>query len=392
MSEITLDGITKVFDDGFEAVKDINLEVGDGEFMILVGPSGCGKSTALRMIAGLEDISSGELKIGGEVVNDRAPKDRDIAMVFQNYALYPHMTVRENMGFALKLAGVEKAEIESKVEEAAKTLDLTQHLDRRPANLSGGQRQRVAMGRAIVRDPKAFLMDEPLSNLDAKLRVQMRTEVARLQSRLETTTVYVTHDQTEAMTLGDRVAVMRAGALQQVGTPAELYEQPTNLFVAGFIGSPAMNFMPAELSGGKVKLPIGDADAPQGIGGGRDGQVIAGLRPESFEDASLVGDLRDERGVVFEAEVDLVESLGSDLYAYFHVESGGVESDQLADLVEERLEETGVPEVREGQEQIVARLDPASKIKRRDRAELWADTSKLHLFDAESGERLTQNG
>jgi multiple sugar transport system ATP-binding protein len=391
MSDITLDGITKVFDDGFEAVKEMNLEVGDGEFMILVGPSGCGKSTALRMIAGLEDISSGELKIGGEVVNDRAPKDRDIAMVFQNYALYPHMTVRENMGFALKLAGVEKAEIESKVEEAAKTLDLTQHLDRRPANLSGGQRQRVAMGRAIVRDPKAFLMDEPLSNLDAKLRVQMRTEVARLQSRLETTTVYVTHDQTEAMTLGDRVAVMRAGALQQVGAPAELYEQPTNLFVAGFIGSPAMNFMPAELSGGRVKLPIGEAEVPEGLGGDRDGEVIAGLRPESFEDAGLVGDLRNERGVVFDAEIDLVESLGSDLYAYFHVESGAVESDQLAELVEERLEETGVPEVREGLEQIVARLDPASKIKRRDRAELWADTSKLHLFDAESGERIKRS-
>ncbi len=387
MSEITLDGITKVFDDGYEAVKEMNLEVGDGEFMILVGPSGCGKSTALRMIAGLEDISSGELKIGGEVVNDRAPKDRDIAMVFQNYALYPHMTVGENMGFALKLAGVDKAEIESKVEEAAKTLDLTQHLDRRPANLSGGQRQRVAMGRAIVRDPKAFLMDEPLSNLDAKLRVQMRTEVAKLQSRLETTTVYVTHDQTEAMTLGDRVAVMRAGALQQVGTPAELYEQPTNLFVAGFIGSPAMNFMPAEAGGGKVRLPIGETDAPQGTAGS-DGKVIAGVRPESFEDASMVGELRNERGVVFEAEIDLVESLGSDLYAYFHVESSGVESEQLAELVSERLEETGVPEAREGEEQIVARLDPASKIKRGDRAELWADTSKLHLFDAESGERL----
>jgi multiple sugar transport system ATP-binding protein len=309
-------------------------------------------------------------------------------MVFQNYALYPHMTVRENMGFALKLAGVDKSEIESKVEEAAKTLDLTQHLDRRPANLSGGQRQRVAMGRAIVRDPQAFLMDEPLSNLDAKLRVQMRTEVAKLQSRLETTTVYVTHDQTEAMTLGDRVAVMRAGVLQQVGTPAELYEEPVNLFVAGFIGSPAMNFMPAELSGGKVKLPIGEADVPKGLSRGRDGKVVAGLRPESFEDVSLIGDLRNERGVVFEAEIDLVESLGSDLYAYFHVESSGVESDQLADLVSERLEETGAPESREGQEQIVARLDPASKIKRGDRAELWADTSKLHLFDAESGERL----
>jgi multiple sugar transport system ATP-binding protein len=392
MSEITLEGVTKVFADGQEAVKDMNLEIGDGEFMILVGPSGCGKSTALRMIAGLEDISSGEVKIGGDVVNDRAPKERDIAMVFQNYALYPHMTVRENMGFALKLAGVEKSEIESKVEEAAKTLDLTQHLDRRPANLSGGQRQRVAMGRAIVRDPQAFLMDEPLSNLDAKLRVQMRTEVARLQSRLETTTVYVTHDQTEAMTLGDRVAVMRAGALQQVGTPAELYEQPVNLFVAGFIGSPAMNFMPAEVSGGKVRLPVGEADVPEGAGDGRDGKVVAGLRPESFEDAEMVGDLRDERGVVFEAEIDLVESLGSDLYAYFHVESGGVESDQLAELVEERLEETGVPEVREGQEQIVARLDPASKIKRGDTARLWADTAKLHLFDAESGDRLGREG
>jgi multiple sugar transport system ATP-binding protein len=388
MSEITLEGVTKVFADGQEAVKDMNLEIGDGEFMILVGPSGCGKSTALRMIAGLEDISSGEVKIGGDVVNDRAPKERDIAMVFQNYALYPHMTVRENMGFALKLAGTDKDEINRKVEEAAKTLDLTQHLDRRPANLSGGQRQRVAMGRAIVRDPKAFLMDEPLSNLDAKLRVQMRTEVAKLQSRLETTTVYVTHDQTEAMTLGDRVAVMRAGALQQVGTPAELYEQPVNLFVAGFIGSPAMNFMPGEVSGGKVKLPIGEADVPEGAGSGRDGKAVAGLRPESFEDAEMVGDLRDERGVVFEAEIDLVESLGSDLYAYFHVESGAVESDQLAELVEERLEETGVPEVREGQEQIVARLDPASKIKRGDTAQLWADTSKLHLFDAESGERL----
>src|ERR1700750_435883 len=264
MSEIVLDGVTKTFADGFEAVKDINLDIEDGEFMILVGPSGCGKSTALRMIAGLEDISRGEVKIGGEQVNDRSPKDRDIAMVFQNYALYPHMTVRENMGFALKLAGIDKAEVDQRVEQAARTLDLEAHLDRRPANLSGGQRQRVAMGRAIVRSPKAFLMDEPLSNLDAKLRaqmrteraragnafggeeplsnldaklrVQMRTEVARIQSDLETTTIYVTHDQTEAMTLGDRVAVMRNGVLQQVGAPQELYSKPLNLFVDGFIG------------------------------------------------------------------------------------------------------------------------------------------------------------
>jgi multiple sugar transport system ATP-binding protein len=388
MSEIVLDGITKTFADGFEAVKDMNLDIQDGEFMILVGPSGCGKSTALRMIAGLEDISEGELKIDGETVNDRSPKDRDIAMVFQNYALYPHMTVRDNMGFALKLAGVDKAEIDKKVEDAAKTLDLEQHLDRRPANLSGGQRQRVAMGRAIVRDPKAFLMDEPLSNLDAKLRVQMRTEVAKLQSKLETTTVYVTHDQTEAMTLGDRVAVMRAGVLQQVGTPADLYDHPKNLFVAGFIGSPAMNFMPGEISGGKLQLPIGEVDLSDLGVEQRDGQVIAGLRPENFEDTAVIGDLREERGVTFEAEIDLVESLGSDLFAYFHIESEGVQSDQLADIVEESLEETGAGEIREGHEQIVARLDPTSKVKRRETAELWADTAKLHLFDPESGESL----
>src|ERR671931_1261834 len=258
MAEIQFKEITKRYPDGFEAVKQVSLDIGDGEFMILVGPSGCGKSTALRMIAGLEDITSGDLIIGGERVNDLAPRDRDIAMVFQNYALYPHMTVRDNMGFALKLAKTDKGEIDRKVQEAAKILDLQQHLDRKPANLSGGQRQRVAMGRAIVRDPKAFLMDEPLSNLDAKLRVQMRAEVARIQSRLNTTTVYVTHDQTEAMTLGDRVAVMRGGVLQQVGSPMELYNNPTNLFVAGFIGSPPIDFMPATVEGESVKLPIGD--------------------------------------------------------------------------------------------------------------------------------------
>ncbi|MFN8162449.1 MAG: sn-glycerol-3-phosphate ABC transporter ATP-binding protein UgpC [Solirubrobacterales bacterium] len=388
MAEIVLEGVSKVFADGYEAVKEMDLAIDDGEFMILVGPSGCGKSTALRMIAGLEDISKGELKIGGEQVNHRAPKDRDIAMVFQNYALYPHMTVRDNMGFALKLARVDKEEIDRKVEGAARTLDLTQHLDRRPANLSGGQRQRVAMGRAIVREPKAFLMDEPLSNLDAKLRVQMRTEVARLQSELETTTVYVTHDQTEAMTLGDRVAVMRSGVLQQVGTPAELYDNPKNLFVAGFIGSPAMNFMPGELSGGRVKLPIGEVEVGELAGAHGDGHVIAGLRPENFEDVSVIGDLRQERGLVFEAEIDLVESLGSDLYAYLHIESEGVESDQLADLVADSLDETGAANLREGEEQVVARLDPTSEVRRRERAQLWADTAKLHLFDPESGESL----
>src|SRR5919109_1876741 len=288
MAEIQFKEITKRYPDGFEAVKSMDLEIGDGEFMILVGPSGCGKSTALRMIAGLEDISEGDLVIGGERVNDLAPRDRDIAMVFQNYALYPHMTVRENMGFALKLAKAERGEIDRKVTEAARILDLEQHLERKPANLSGGQRQRVAMGRAIVRDPKAFLMDEPLSNLDAKLRVQMRTEVSRIQKRLGTTMVYVTHDQTEAMTLGDRVAVMRAGVIQQVDSPKVLYEDPHNLFVAGFIGSPSMNFLPGRLEGEAVKTSIGNVPIPARVrgrmtgdgGGGRD--VIVGMRPEPF--------------------------------------------------------------------------------------------------------------
>src|SRR5687768_9766816 len=247
MADIVLDNVTKTYSDGYTAVKGLNLEIADGEFMILVGPSGCGKSTALNMIAGLEDISAGELRIGGEVVNRKAPRDRDIAMVFQSYALHPHMTVRENMAFALNLKKVPKEEVNRKVADAAEILDLNEHLERKPANLSGGQRQRVAMGRAIVRDPKAFLMDEPLSNLDAKLRVQMRAEVSRIQGRLNTTTVYVTHDQTEAMTLGHRVAVMLSGVLQQVASPMELYNNPANLFVAGFIGSPGMNFLPATI-------------------------------------------------------------------------------------------------------------------------------------------------
>src|SRR3954468_19465063 len=263
MANIVFDHITKRYADGFEAVKDLNLTVNDGELMVLVGPSGSGKSTALRMVAGLEDVTEGELKIGDEIVTERVPRDRDIAMVFQNYALYPHMTVRENMGFALKLANVPKDEVDRRVRAAAASLELEEHLDRKPANLSGGQRQRVAMGRAIVRSPKAFLMDEPLSNLDAKLRVQMRAEVARIQQRVGTTTIYVTHDQTEAMTLGHRVSVMRAGVLQQVDTPERLYEHPVNLFVAGFIGSPAMNFVPARLEDDQVKLPFGSTPIPE---------------------------------------------------------------------------------------------------------------------------------
>ncbi|MDX6586962.1 MAG: multiple sugar transport system ATP-binding protein [Solirubrobacterales bacterium] len=387
MAEIVLDGISKKFADGFEAVKDLNLEIADGEFMILVGPSGCGKSTALRMIAGLEDITDGELKIGGNVVNDRAPKDRDIAMVFQNYALYPHMSVRENMAFPLRLAKVDDAEVNKKVEDAAKVLDLEQHLDRKPANLSGGQRQRVAMGRAIVRDPSVFLMDEPLSNLDAKLRVQMRTEVSRLQNDLGTTTVYVTHDQTEAMTLGDRVAVMRAGVLQQVGSPADLYNEPDNLFVAGFIGSPAMNFMAATLEGGRVKLPFGEVELPSEHReklGSHSGKVIAGVRPESFEDAGLVGDAKD-RGSTFTADIDLVESMGSEKFAYFSVKGESLESDELRELAED----SGTSEVPSaGEGLVVARLDAASGVERGKTAELWVDSTKLHFFDPESGANL----
>jgi len=395
MAKITFDGVTKRYPDGFEAVKDMSLEVEDGEFMILVGPSGCGKSTALRMVAGLEDISDGELTIGDEVVNQKAPRDRDIAMVFQNYALYPHMTVRDNMGFALKLHGIDKAEINKRVEDAAKILDLTEHLDRKPANLSGGQRQRVAMGRAIVRDPSAYLMDEPLSNLDAKLRVQMRTEVSRIQSRTDTTTIYVTHDQTEAMTLGDRVAVMRAGKLQQVDTPMELYNRPKNLFVAGFIGSPAMNFMPATVEGDTVKLPMVDVRLPEelrervGTGGeGGSRELIAGIRPENFEDAALLGDDTRGRGASFKVKIDLIESMGSEIYAHFSVSSDKtIESDELRELAED----SGAGEVPGGGQEgdIVARLSAESQVKKGDDADIFIDASHIQLFDPSDGSSLT---
>jgi multiple sugar transport system ATP-binding protein len=390
VAEILLDHITKRFPDGALAVDDFNLNIADGEFVILVGPSGCGKSTTLNMIAGLEDISSGELRIGGQVVNQKSPKDRDIAMVFQSYALYPHMTVRQNMGFALKLAKTPQATINEKVEEAARILDLTQHLDRKPANLSGGQRQRVAMGRAIVRDPAAFLMDEPLSNLDAKLRVQMRTEVSRIQRRLGTTTVYVTHDQTEAMTLGDRVAVMRAGVLQQVGSPKELYDRPVNLFVAGFIGSPAMNFMPGTLEDGLLRTSVGDFRLGdrmrreiEGAGSGR--EVIVGLRPESFEDAALVSGNR-ENGVTFHASIDVLESMGSDVFVYFTKDiAQGVNAAEL----EELARDSGRADTGGSGDTLVARLDAATRIREGEDAELWADARALHVFDPASGRNLS---
>jgi multiple sugar transport system ATP-binding protein len=387
MAGIQLQDVTKRYPDGFEAVKHMDLDIADGEFMILVGPSGCGKSTALRMIAGLEDITEGDLKIGDQVVNDRTPKDRDIAMVFQNYALYPHMTVRDNMGFALKLAKVDKAEIDKRVSEAARILDLEQHLDRKPANLSGGQRQRVAMGRAIVRDPSVFLMDEPLSNLDAKLRVQMRAEVSRIQDRLGTTTVYVTHDQTEAMTLGDRVAVMRAGVLQQVGSPQELYDTPANIFVAGFIGSPAMNFLPAKVEGDTVKLPMVSARVGQAVtqaaSGGKG--LIAGIRPEHFEEAGMVGEDKRGHGATFRARIELVESMGSEVYAHFSLEHEGVQSEELAELAAD----AGTAEVPgAGEGKVVARLDPEAGVRQGEDAELWVDTSRIHYFDAATGGRI----
>ena len=391
MAEIVLDHITKRFPDGSLAVDDFNLSIRDGEFVILVGPSGCGKSTTLNMIAGLEDISSGKLIIGGAVANNKSPKDRDIAMVFQSYALYPHMTVRENMGFALKLAKTPKDVINTKVEDAARILDLTQHLDRKPANLSGGQRQRVAMGRAIVRDPSVFLMDEPLSNLDAKLRVQMRTEVSRIQRRLGATTVYVTHDQTEAMTLGDRVAVMRSGLLQQVGTPKVLYDSPDNLFVAGFIGSPAMNFLSGTLEEGKLRTSLGDLPLTDRLRqeverakGGR--TVIVGVRPENFEDASLVQADNRGHGITFRATIDVLESMGSDVFVYL---TQGRETGVTAAELEELARDSGRADTGGSGDTIVARLDAATQIREGAEAELWVDARAVHVFDPATGRNLT---
>ena len=378
MSTIRFERVTKRYPDGTEAVKGIDLEVRDGEFMILVGPSGCGKTTALRIIAGLEDITEGELKIGGQVVNDLPPKRRDIAMVFQSYALYPHMSVRKNMGFALKLARVKKAEIDRRVVEAAEILDLTPHLDRKPANLSGGQRQRVAMGRAIVRDPQAFLMDEPLSNLDAKLRVQMRAEIARTQRRLGTTTVFVTHDQTEAMTLGDRVAIMCDGVIRQLDAPRALYEEPADTFVAGFIGSPPMNLVPAVIEDGEIVLPFGRAPLPDVLRARlapetTRGAVIAGLRPEAFEDASLLGENGNGNAsrLSFSASVDLVESMGHELFAHFQVAP-------IADAAA-----IGAPV-----QQLVARVDNASGVSAGTPAALSVSLAGLRLFDAATGVSL----
>jgi multiple sugar transport system ATP-binding protein len=341
------------------------------------------------MIVGLEEVTAGDIRIDDEVVTGKAPRDRNLAMVFQNYALYPHLTVRENMAFPLKLAKMPKAQIAERVEKAAAILELEELLDRKPANLSGGQRQRVAMGRAIVREPAAFLLDEPLSNLDAKLRVQTRHELAQLQDELKTTTVYVTHDQTEAMTLGDRVAVMRKGVVQQVATPKELYLSPANLFVAGFIGSPAMNFFPASVDGTRVRLPMCEYELPDSAAPHADAlrghDIIVGVRPEHFEEIAAVGRSDRNEGARFTARIDLLEWLGSDLFAHFSVSRGDASSRGLSDVADE-LSDAGVRPAHD--ELTVARIDPASEVAQGDEAEFWLDVTRLHYFDAESGENL----
>ncbi len=377
--------IVKKYGDGFPAVNDVSIDVKDGEFMILVGPSGCGKSTLLRMVVGLEDITSGDMVIGGDRVNDKAPRERNLAMVFQNYALYPHLTVFENIAFPLRLSKqFSEKEIEEKVHQASRLLELDEHLERRPANLSGGQRQRVAMGRAIVREAQAFLFDEPLSNLDAKLRGQMRTEIARLQRRLGITTVYVTHDQTEAMTLGDRVAVLKRGILQQLATPRELYDQPNNLFVAGFIGSPPMNFLPASVEGDTVTLPFGTVRIPPEKAQRAQGKglLIAGIRPEHFDDASVVEPHRLEHGSTFRAKVDVTEWLGNEAYAYIPIDLPAEIQTQLTDLERELDMEALRP-------QLVVSLDAASRIGEGEEAEIFVDARKMHLFDPETQDNLT---
>ncbi len=387
MSEITLEHISKRFADGTVAVRDTSFTIQDGEFFVLVGPSGCGKSTLLNLIVGLENPTSGEIRVDGKVITALDPRQRNMAMVFQSYAIYPHMTVRENLAFPLKLARLSGEEIDRRVEQAAAILELGALLGRKPASLSGGQRQRVAMGRAIVRQPAAFLMDEPLSNLDARLRGQMRTEIARLQRRLGTTTVYVTHDQTEAMTLGERIAVLRGGEVQQIGTPQALYHHPRNLFVAGFIGAPAMNFLPAELQGDRLRLPMVELDLPAALRQclPREPQrLIAGIRPEHLRDADLNGDAA-EAGAVFEMTVEVSEWLGSDLFVYGALPGTGAHRPSLPSAAE-------IVSARADRLALTARVDPASRVRVGEPLRLLIDSRRLHLFDAVSSENLCGPG
>jgi multiple sugar transport system ATP-binding protein len=395
VAEIAFEQVTKVYDDGTLAVDELDLVIGDGELMVVVGPSGCGKTTALRMLAGLEEISDGTIRIGEQVINDLTPKERDIAMVFQNYALYPHMSVEQNLAFGLRFRKLPKSEVKERVRRAAELLEIDEFLDKKPRALSGGQRQRVAMGRAIVREPQAFLMDEPLSNLDAKLRVQMRAEIHDLQRRLRVTTLYVTHDQVEAMTLGDRVAVMLDGRLQQVASPQALYERPVNEFVAGFIGSPSINIVEAELaradggltvSFGDHRLAVDDAvtRAHAALGDYLDRTVLLGIRPEDFEDAALDSDTPADRRI--RATCDLTEPLGAEMLVHFAVAapvlvtgSGGDADPTLG---------ASPPGAEEGRSRLIARVDPRSRITEGSEAELAVDTSRLYFFDPESREAI----
>ena len=399
MAEVVFDHVEKVYENGVRAVQELSLEIHDGEFLVLVGPSGCGKTTALRMVAGLEEISDGTITIGGRIVNDLTPKERDIAMVFQNYALYPHLTVAENIAFGLRLRKEPKKTINEKVEWAGKLLGLTQYLDRRPKELSGGQRQRVAMGRAIVREPQVFLMDEPLSNLDAKLRVQMRAEIAKIQREVGVTTVYVTHDQIEAMTMGDRVAVMRKGELQQLGVPQALYDNPTNLFVASFIGSPAMNLIEGEVvrANGGLGVRLGDQElpVPDDVAAKRpgladyDGRTVAvGIRPEHMEDAALEGDAKPR----LRGHVSVTEALGSEVLAHVEVRAKPVVSDEVIEVVEgdEAVVQDLQTDAAERRTTVVARFDAATRAKPGGDVEIAVDARKLQFFDLETGSTIRE--
>ena len=390
MGAIEISNVGKVYPNGTRALEDVNITIEDGEFVVLVGPSGCGKTTLLRMVAGLEDITEGEIEIADKVVNEVAPKDRDIAMVFQNYALYPHMSVYDNMAFSLKLRKLPKDEIDSKVRDAAKTLEIDELLERKPKALSGGQRQRVAMGRAIVRNPQAFLMDEPLSNLDAKLRVQMRAELGQLHSQLQTTTLYVTHDQVEAMTMGDRVAVIRKGVLQQIDTPREIYLYPKNIFVAGFIGSPSMNFVYATVSpsGKSFKIKIGDVEiktstAPKTLAEFKDKEIVLGIRPEAFEDSVYAGKEFTED---FPVEITLLEQLGSDSYIHFYKDINPVQTEAIEEILADEGEDISVLGT---ETKFIARINPNATVEEGQKIKLKIDPTKLHYFDPETGLAIT---